>query len=291
MPVGKRCTNRRRLRPLIAACGGLVFSLLPSFAACQTSSILAEDILSVRISSVLAQEGYSAASVHELLAAFAGRAKFDFPVRPGDQLILRLDPATKRVLAASLTDPDSSISYHRFQTSDGQSEFFDPRGRSAARSLRRRPFDGMMQVQARFGVRPADMRMQTGVVWEAAFGTAVIAPGSGIIRTVEFYDEGARISIDHGNGYQTTYSPLTNFDRLPGTVVVEGDVLGRVGSSGAEKAGLFYEIIVNGRANDPLRTLLPAARTLEGETLASFQRERGHIDAMPYIAYGLFKPR
>jgi murein DD-endopeptidase MepM/ murein hydrolase activator NlpD len=43
---------------------------------------------------------------------------------------------------------------------------------------------------------------------------------------------------------------------------------------------VHYEIVVNGRFVDPMRIRLPRGRVLEGPILASFERERHHVESM-----------
>ncbi|MEP0511195.1 MAG: M23 family peptidase, partial [Aurantimonas coralicida] len=43
---------------------------------------------------------------------------------------------------------------------------------------------------------------------------------------------------------------------------------------------LYYELAVNGQKVDPMRIKLPSGRVLEGEELATFQRERDRIDEL-----------
>ena len=134
--------------------------------------------------------------------------------------------------------------------------------------------------------------MQTGVDWNAPVGASVIAPGDGIIRSAERYDDGASVRIDHGNGYETTYSQLYDFGHNLGAAVSQGEFIGRVELRSSGKSGLYYQFIVNGRFVDPLRVRLPTARELDGQTLAAFQRNSAQTEATGAVrTYDLFERR
>jgi len=43
---------------------------------------------------------------------------------------------------------------------------------------------------------------------------------------------------------------------------------------------VHYEILVNGRFVDPMRIKLPRGRSLEGQLMAGFEKERDRLDGM-----------
>ncbi len=67
---------------------------------------------------------------------------------------------------------------------------------------------------------------------------------------------GNRVIIDHGNGFQTTYSHLSKIHVKPGQRVNPGDLIGQMGSTGrATGIHLHFEIIKNGVKVNPLNYL------------------------------------
>jgi hypothetical protein len=67
----------------------------------------------------------------------------------------------------------------------------------------------------------------------------------------------------------------------PGKRVRQGQVIGFVGSTGMSTgAHVHYEILVNGRFVDPMRIKLPRGRSLEGQLMTGFEKERDRLDVM-----------
>jgi len=84
-----------------------------------------------------------------------------------------------------------------------------------------------------------------GIDYLANIGTPVYATGDGIINnagTVDGY--GKNIKINHGNGYESSYSHLSEIDVAINQDVKRGDIIGRVGSTGKSTGNhLHYEIL------------------------------------------------
>jgi len=89
------------------------------------------------------------------------------------------------------------------------------------------------------------------------YGAPVFAASRGVVvfagRTKDF---GYLVEIDHGYGYRTRYGHLSAIQVQPGDIVEEGQLIGRVGSSGRSTGPhLHYEVHYFGRAVDPQRFL------------------------------------
>jgi murein DD-endopeptidase MepM/ murein hydrolase activator NlpD len=64
---------------------------------------------------------------------------------------------------------------------------------------------------------------------------------------------GHTVVIDHGDGRQTRYAHLSEPLVQAGESVTEGQVVGKSGNSGRSTGPhLHFEMLVNGRAVDPL---------------------------------------
>lgn len=101
------------------------------------------------------------------------------------------------------------------------------------------------------------LKPHNGVDYTVPEGTHVFATADGVVRDVVTRSTGAgiRVVIDHGNGYQTTYSHLG-----AGTVRVRRgdrvrrhDIIARTGNTGLSLAPhLHYEVLYNGMRVDPI---------------------------------------
>lgn len=97
-------------------------------------------------------------------------------------------------------------------------------------------------------------RMHTGVDWAAPRGTPVIAAGQGRVMSAKMDGEfGNKVVIDHGGGWQTVYSQLSDFIVREGDCIEAASVIGAVGSTGlSAESHLHYEVQRNGQAIDPM---------------------------------------
>lgn len=116
-------------------------------------------------------------------------------------------------------------------------------------------------VSSRFGWRIHPIfgtrEFHTGVDIAARWGSPVMAARSGIVRFAGWMlGYGRLIVVDHGSGLQTTYAHLSSALVGPGQHVDQGQVIGRIGSTGwSTGPHLFFEIRRNGAPEDPTRYL------------------------------------
>lgn len=120
---------------------------------------------------------------------------------------------------------------------------------------------GTEYVTSRFGPRNTGIQGAStnhqGIDIGAPSGTPILASCGGVVLRSSYNNiRGYYVEIDHGNGLSTLYQHMTARECEKGDVIMQGEVIGRVGSSGvASGAHLHYEVRVNGTCYDPLQIL------------------------------------
>lgn len=280
----------------------------PNGAAGYVAEALATD-LQVRVKVVRgemdANSFYSSAVaagvVDSLVSEFAAAFTFDFDfqreIRPGDifeaafeqQVDSRGDVVgAERLVYASLQTQTKSRALYLYQPpGDAKPSWFDGNGASVVRGLMRTPVEGA-RITSSFGPRMHPVlgytRMHKGTDFAVPVGTAVYASGDGVVDFVGLHGgHGNFIRIRHKAGLETAYAHLSSY--LPGIVVGaavrQGQEIGLSGNTGLSSGPhLHYEVIVNGEQVDPMTFQTSNGRTLQGDALAAFRKERDRIDAL-----------
>jgi murein DD-endopeptidase MepM/ murein hydrolase activator NlpD len=125
------------------------------------------------------------------------------------------------------------------------------------------PIDG--RLMSSFGRRSdpfsGEGAYHTGVDITAPTGTPVMAAADGMVLRAEWFSGyGKLVVLSHGNGMQSWYGHLSKFDVIAGQEIRQGEVLGRVGSTGRVTAPhLHYEVRVAGAPVNPYRFLTRSA--------------------------------
>ncbi|OQM75446.1 M23 family metallopeptidase [Manganibacter manganicus] len=237
--------------------------------------------------------GLSSQMTRQIIKLLASNVDFQSRLTPSDRLEVLFskpdgdDKATQnsQLLYISATIGATTRTLYRYQLPDGGVDYFDKDGRSAEQFLLRNPLPAG-KFRSGFGARRHPIlgyvRMHTGVDWAAPVGTPIIAAGNGVVEKVGWAGGyGKQIIIKHANGYETSYNHQSAFAKgiKPGVKVRQGQVIGYLGQTGlATGPHLHYELIVNGTKVDPMRVRLPVGKTLQGDDLIVFKRERERID-------------
>jgi hypothetical protein len=99
------------------------------------------------------------------------------------------------------------------------------------------------------------MREHHGVDYLVPEGTAVFATADGVVKSLSEKNSthGKAITIDHGNGYETSYSHLLDIRVKKGAQVKRGDIIASSGNSGLSFVPhLHYEVIYRDTRVDPV---------------------------------------
>lgn len=98
-------------------------------------------------------------------------------------------------------------------------------------------------------------RLHTGLDWRAPLGSDVRAAETGrVVEAARSGEYGNRIRIDHGGGWQTTYSHLNRFAPVivAGACVAAGEVIAEIGNTGlSTEPHLHFEVLRDGAPIDP----------------------------------------
>lgn len=122
------------------------------------------------------------------------------------------------------------------------------------------PLDGDIVVTSPFGMRThprtKKRQMHQGVDFRAETGTEVQATADGTVMIAGVDPEreayGIMVLIEHADGYQTMYAHLSEADVEVGAHVRQGDLIGKVGSTGLSFGPhLHYEVNLNGQRVNP----------------------------------------
>jgi murein DD-endopeptidase MepM/ murein hydrolase activator NlpD len=106
-----------------------------------------------------------------------------------------------------------------------------------------------------------DWRTHDGIDIQAAAGTAVVSAAAGVILSVEEDNRmGTTITIDHRNGYVTTYASLQPETAvLAGDEIAAGAIIGAAGNTSVTEAGLgahlHFAVSKDGEPMDPMEFL------------------------------------
>ena len=121
-----------------------------------------------------------------------------------------------------------------------------------------------VQLTSPFGARFHPIRQEIvfheGVDLAGPAGQDVYATGDGVVESTEvnFSGYGNVIVIDHGFGYKTRYAHLQEIKVIAGQIVIRGDKIGKLGSSGLSTGPhLHYEVLYRSVQVNPWNFLNP----------------------------------
>jgi murein DD-endopeptidase MepM/ murein hydrolase activator NlpD len=97
-------------------------------------------------------------------------------------------------------------------------------------------------------------KMHHGVDLYSFLGDTVVATRGGVVTTASYQAGGAGyyVTVNHGDGFSSTYMHLTHYVVSKGDYVTAGQTLGYVGSTGASTGPhLHFGIFYNGSSVNP----------------------------------------
>lgn len=159
----------------------------------------------------------------------------------------------------------------------GSVEYYDDKGNPVKKALMRTPIDGA-RVTSGFGMRRHPIqgytKMHKGTDFGAPTGTPIFAAGDGTVSRAGWHGGyGKYVSIKHNGTYTTAYGHMSAINVKPGQRVKQGQVIGRVGSTGNSTGPhLHFEVLKNGTQVNPVKVAnMSIGNKLGGKQLARFQ--------------------
>lgn len=233
------------------------------------------------------QAGLSNNVAMNFTKVFGWDIDFSQDVMPGDKFKVVYEELTidgtkirnGNIVAAELEVSGQVLTGIFYKDSNGDPGFYTPEGHSMRKAFLRMPVE-LARISSKFNLRRKHpiwktIRAHKGVDYAAKRGTPIMASGNGKIiyrgRRGEF---GNTIIIKHGSGIETLYAHMSGFNKSLslGSRVVQGQVIGYVGSTGAVTgAHLHYEFRVDGVHKNPLTVKLTRPAGLAPDELTKFK--------------------
>ncbi len=222
----------------------------------------------------------------QIIQAYSYDVDFQRDIQPGDSIEVMYEERVDKkgqvleagsAMFAKLHTRGRDVSIYRYETSEGEVDFYNPQGKSVRKTLMVTPVDGA-RLSSGYGMRKHPIlgynKMHRGLDFAAPSGTPIMAAGDGIVEYAgRKGGYGNYIRIRHPNQYHTIYGHLRSYARgiKQGARVKQGETIGYVGSTGRSTGPhLHYEVKHGGQHMNPSKVKTPPGRTLEGEELQRF---------------------
>jgi murein DD-endopeptidase MepM/ murein hydrolase activator NlpD len=227
----------------------------------------------------------------ELADIFGGEIDFNTDLQPGDTFGLAFEKIFREgrfsgygpVVAAEFDNDGRRLRAIRFTVPGGKPGYYDEKGRSLRRFFLASPLKFTPHISSRFSRARFHpilkiYRPHLGVDYSAPMGSPVIAVAAGTVLSAGWSGQGGRtIHLRHPSGYETLYMHLSSILVRGGQRVGQGELIGRVGSTGMSTGPhLDYRVRKDGRAMNPVNLLrsMPPGEPIPSAHLAAFMAER-----------------
>ncbi len=224
--------------------------------------------------------GIQATLLSQLMDIFTWDIDLEKEIRKGDSFKILYEQRTRkgqesrpslRIVAAELINAGQKFTAIYFEKQKGQGNYYNPEGRSLARTFLRFPLEfasiSSQFAHSRFHPLLKVNLPHTGVDFAAERGTPVRAVGDGVITLAGWNGNyGKAIDIQHDSTYTSRYAHLNGFAEgvRNGSSVRKGQVIGYVGSTGRSTGPhLHFELYKDQQYVDPLSVDFPADEIIE----------------------------
>jgi len=227
----------------------------------------------------------------ELAAIFSGEIDFNSELQPGDAFRLAFTKILREngtvaygaIAVAEFDNDGRHLQAYRFVMPDGKAAYYDANGRSLKRFFLKSPLKFEPRITSRFSYSRRHpilniRRAHLGVDYAAPIGAPVVAVSHGTVaRAGHAGAAGRLIAIRHASGYESMYMHLSSIAVRAGQRVSQGDVIGRVGSSGLSTGPhLDYRLRKNGTYVNPIteHRRMPPGDPIPAALMANFLAAR-----------------
>ncbi len=231
-------------------------------------------------------QGVPVSILGEMIKAFSYDVDFQRDIQPGDQFEVMFERFVDKkgqpvrdgeMLFARLTLSGDAMPIYRYADSQGNVDYYNPKGESVRKALLRTPVDGA-RISSSYGMRMHPIlgfsTMHKGVDFSVSTGTPVMAAGSGVIDFAGARGSyGYYVRIKHDASHATAYAHLSRFAQgiREGKRVTQGQVIAFSGATGrATGPHLHYEVLVNNQQVNPMSVKFQSGNKLTGRELDRF---------------------
>jgi murein DD-endopeptidase MepM/ murein hydrolase activator NlpD len=225
---------------------------------------------------------------------FGGEIDFSTELQPGDRFDITVEKQFRDdaggafagygpIAAAEFVNAGRRLRAIRFTPAGGQPGYYDERGMSMKRFFLASPLKFNPVVTSAFSrsrLHPIlkEYRAHLGVDYRAPAGSPVVAVADGfVVSAGNAGGAGRLVHLRHANGFESEYLHLSSIAVRAGAHVRQGELVGRVGSSGlATGAHLDYRLKKNGAFINPVTAhrSMPPGEPVPASQMVAFAQVR-----------------
>ncbi len=242
--------------------------------------------LSGSLASTLKKEKIDASLSKKLMTVYAWSIDF-FKLKKGDKFALSF---TERYINDTLYDGIDSLRAAYFEYKDekiyafpfqqetnGKIDYYNEEGKALKNFFLKAPLK-FIHITSKFSknrFHPVQLKFKphNGTDYAAPTGTPIMTTATGIVEQAGYtVGNGNFVKVKHDNTYSTQYLHMSKILVKRGQRVKQGDILGKVGSTGlASGPHVCYRFWKNGVQVDALKLKLPNSQPMEYYNLPRFR--------------------
>ncbi|MGC9401192.1 peptidoglycan DD-metalloendopeptidase family protein [Vibrio genomosp. F10] len=233
--------------------------------------------------------GLNSAEIEHVVSLLKDKINFSRDLRAGDQFEIVQSrqyvddtlTGNREIQAVKIVNRGREVSAYLHR--DGQ--YYDHEGNSLQRAFQRKPVNGSYRLSSHFNpkrLHPVTGRVSphNGTDWATPTGTPIVSTGDGVVVMTRNHPyAGKYVVIQHGNTYKTRYLHLSKILVRKGQKVSRGQRIGLAGATGRVTGPhIHYELMVRGRAVNPMTANIPMANSVPKKELAGFVARRNELN-------------